>query len=244
MQNGFIGKAGMRRRAALCSLLAAVLFGVVSAADLGAESPSVPNIHRLDGRPFSIDSLKGKVVVLDFWASWCIPCRASFPFFDSLQRKYASQGLSVVGLTLEDNDDGVAAFLDAVPVGFLIVRDPTGKAGEAFNVVAMPTTFLLDREGRVAARFEGGDKQTHAKLESAVATLLAGGPLPPGTDVRISKGLEATSDIKAWQRGYLADPIMSLDGDAATRQFKEHIHASKEAAAGDGGASGGGCGCN
>ena len=62
--------------------------------------------------------------------------------------------------------------------------------------------------------------------------------------MRVSKELEATGEIKAWQRGYLADPIMSLDGDAVTRLFKEHIHASKEAAAGDGGASGGGCGCN
>ncbi len=183
-------------------------------------------------------------MVLDFWASWCIPCRTSFPFFNSLQRKYASEGLSVVGLTLEDNEDAVAAFLDDVPADFLVVRDPSGKSGEAFNVVAMPTTFLLDRDGRVAARFEGGDSRTHARLEAAVATLLAGAPLPPGTDVRVSTDLEATSGIKAWQRGYLADPIMSLDGDAVTRLFKEHIHASKEAAAGDGGASGGGCGCN
>ena len=65
-----------------------------------------------------------------------------------------------------------------------------------------------------------------------------------GTSVRVSKDLEATGSIKAWQRGYLADPIMSLDGDAVTRLYKDHIHASKEAAAGDGGASGGGCGCN
>ena len=114
----------------------------------------------------------------------------------------------------------------------------------AFDVVAMPTTLLLDREGRVAARFEGGDKETHAKLEAAAALLLAGDTLPKGTGVRVSSDLEATGTIKAWQRGYLADPIMSLDGDPATRIFKEHIHASKEAAAGDGGAAGGGCGCN
>ena len=232
----------MRRRA-LRRLLSFGLF-LLTVASQGAQPPSASNMHRLDGLPFSLDSLRGKVVVLDFWASWCIPCRTSFPFLDSLQSKYGSKGLSVVGLTLEENEDGIRAFLDAVPVSFVVVRDPSGMAGESFNVVAMPTTFLLDRQGRVAARFEGGDKQTHAKLESAVVTLLSGNPLPPGTDVRVSTGLEATSDIKAWQRGYLADPIMSLDGDAATRQFKEHIHASKEAAAGDGGASGGGCGCN
>jgi len=206
-------------------------------------APSPP-LQLLDGRSFSLRSLEGKVVVLDFWASWCIPCRTSFPFFDSLQRRYGPGGLSVVGLSLEEDAEAVAAFLDEVPADFTIARDPTGRAGEAFDVVAMPTTFLLDRSGRVAARFEGGDKATHARLESAVAILLAGGTLPPGTDVRVAADLEATSGIKAWQRGYLADPIMSLDGDAVTRLFKEHIHASKEAAAGDGGASGGGCGCN
>jgi thiol-disulfide isomerase/thioredoxin len=182
--------------------------------------------------------------VLDFWASWCIPCRTSFPFLDTLQARYESQGLRVVGLTLEDNEDAINAFLDVVLVRFTIVRDPTGHAGDVFNVVAMPTTFLLDREGRVAARFEGGDKRTHASLESAVSTILSGGTLAPGADVRVARSLEATSSLKAWQRGYLADPLMSLDGDALTRMLREHIHASKEGSAGDGGPSGGGCGCN
>ena len=209
-----------------------------------AEPPPDLKIHFLDGKPFSLAALKGRVVVLDFWASWCAPCRASFPFFGGLQQKYGSRGLSVVGLTLEESEDAITDFLDDVPATFPIVRDPTGGAGEAFGVVAMPTTFLLDREGRVVARFEGSDKNVHAKLEEAVTTLLAGGTLPAGAAVRVSKGLEATGSLKAWQRGHLADPIMSLDGTAASQIFREHIHASKEGAAGDGGASGGGCGCN
>jgi thiol-disulfide isomerase/thioredoxin len=228
----------------VCRLLAFSFVLLFPLAARAGDPASTPGLQLLDGRAFSLRSLEGKVVVLDFWASWCVPCRTSFPFFDSLQRRYGARGLSVVGLTLEENGDAIAAFLDDVPADFVIARDPTGKAGEAFDVVAMPTTFLLDRNGRVVARFEGGDKKTHEKLESAVTTLLAGATLPPGTDVRVSTDLEATSGIKAWQRGYLADPIMSLDGDAVTRIFKEHIHASKEAAAGDGGASGGGCGCN
>jgi cytochrome c biogenesis protein CcmG, thiol:disulfide interchange protein DsbE len=201
-------------------------------------------MRRMNGNPFSLDSLKGQVVVLDFWASWCVPCRTSFPFMDALQAKYESRGLRVVGLTLEDNEEAIRAFLEAVPARFPIVRDPSGHAGEAFGVVAMPTTFLLDPDGRIAARFEGGDKSVHAKIEAAVTTLLSGGALQPGADVRVARSLEATSRIKAWQRGYLADPIMNLDGDAITRLLREHIHASKEGAAGDGGAAGGGCGCN
>ena len=197
-----------------------------------------------DGKPVSLASYKGRVVVLDFWASWCAPCRKSFPFLNGLQSRYGPQGLAVVGLTLEEDDAAVAAFLTQVPASFTIARDPTGAAGEALGVVAMPTTFLIDREGRVAARFEGGDESVHAKIEAAAATLLAGGALAAGTDVRVAASLQATGDLKAWERGYLADPIMSLDGDPLTRIIREHVHASKEGASGDGGAAGGGCGCN
>jgi len=138
---------------ALRPLAAALLLSALPTAGLAVEPASAVKLQNRNGSPFSLESLKGQVVVLDFWASWCIPCRTSFPFLDSLQEKYAPQGLRVVGLTLEDNEDAINAFLDAVLVRFPIVRDPTGHAGDVFNVVAMPTTFLLDREGRVAARF-------------------------------------------------------------------------------------------
>lgn len=208
------------------------------------EIPSGLKVYSFDGKPFSLESLKGRIVVLDFWASWCVPCRSSFPFFNALVEKHGSRGVSMLGLTLEDDTDAITSFLDAVPAVFPIIRDPTGRAGEIFEVVAMPTTFLIDREGRLVARFEGSDKHTHERLEAAVQTLLDQGTLPADAGVRVSKGLEATGGIKAWQRGYLADPIMSLDGSVFRQVFDEHIHASKEGAAGNGGPSGGGCGCN
>jgi thiol-disulfide isomerase/thioredoxin len=198
----------------------------------------------MNDTPFPLDSLKGSVVVLDFWAPWCVPCRASFPALDALQRKYEKQGVRVLGLTLDTNDDAIVAFLNAVPVDFTILRDASGQAGEAFHVVAMPTTFVLDKVGRVAARFEGGGPAARAKLEAAVATLLAGGSLAADAGLRVAASAEATGPVKAWERGYLADPIMNLDGDRLTQVLREHVHASKEAAAGNGGAAGGGCGCN
>jgi cytochrome c biogenesis protein CcmG, thiol:disulfide interchange protein DsbE len=227
-------------RLGLCAIFA---FSAVARA---AAPPSAPDLtlERRGGAPLRLSSLKGKVVLLDFWASWCIPCRTSFPFFDALHTRYGAKGLEVVGLTLEPKRESVETFLEAVPVRFSIAFDPTGRAGELFGVVAMPTTFLLDREGVIAARFEGGDKSVHTRIEAAVATLLAGGTLPKGTDVRIASGLHATGTLKAWDRTYLADPIMNLDGDPITQILREHVHASKEAAAGGGGAAGGGCGCN
>jgi len=215
----------------------------LSAAPPGAGQPA-PAIHAtdLDGHPFSLEALKGRVVLLDFWASWCGPCRKSLPEFDRLQSKYGGRGLQVVGMSLDETQEAVTDFLVNVPVHFTILQDPFGTTGQAFGVVAMPTTFLLDREGRIAARFEGGD---HLEAEeAAVATLLAGGKVAPDSSVRVATGLRATGTLKAWNRGHLADPIMSLDGDPLARMMREHIHSSKESAAGDGGAAGGGCGCN
>jgi peroxiredoxin len=192
------------------------------------------------GRAFSLAAFKGQVVLVDFWASWCGPCRKSLPELDGLQDRFATQGVKVVGVSLDTEPGSMTAFLEKVPVRFSILNDPTGQIGEAYSVVAMPTTFLIDRDGRIVARFEGG---THTQEEAAaVAALLAGGGAPK--EVRVASGLRATGGLKAWRRGHLADPIMNLDGDSLTAMLREHIHASKEGAAGNGGAAGGGCGCN
>src|SRR5512140_906917 len=207
-----------------------------------ADGPAY-SLHTLDDRPFTLESEKGKVVVLDFWAPWCVPCRKSFPFLDGLQAKYEAR-VAVLGLTLEQNLDPVLRFIEEVPVRFPILRDPAGLSGEAFHVAAMPTTIVLGPDGRYEGRFEGGDPKTHEKLERAVVKILGGQHLGDDDSVRVGSGAESTGAVHAWERGYLADPIMNLDGDALTRQISEHVHASKEGAAGDGGSSGGGCGCN
>ncbi len=201
-------------------------------------------LEDLDGRRVSLEPYRGRVVVLDFWATWCAPCRGSFRFFDALQRRDGERGVTVLGLTLEEDGETIAGFLDTVEVDFPIVRDPSGAAGARFSVEAMPTTFVFDRSGRLAGRFEGSGEDVHARIEEAVETLLAGGTVSPGAGVRVAPGLRETGGVKAWRRTYLADPIMSLEGDVLSRMLHEHIHASKEGAAGDGGPSGGGCGCN
>ena len=225
-----------------CRIGAALLFlaiAVLSAAGKGDAAPAI-RLQDQTGKAFSLEAFRGQVVVVDFWASWCGPCRRSLPGLDALQAKFANQGVKVVGVSLDADATSVTAFLEQVPVQFTILHDPAGKTGEAFSVVAMPTTFLIDREGRIAGRFEGG---AHVQEEAAaVAALLAG--TATTKEVRVASGLQATGSLKAWQRGHLADPIMSLDGDRLSAMIREHIHASKEGAAGNGGAAGGGCGCN
>lgn len=194
------------------------------------------------GGTFSLAAQKGKVVLVDFWASWCGPCRKSLPALDQLQARYKAQGLVVVGVSLDDDVANAANFLDRVPVSFTILTDTSGASAEAYHVVAMPTSFIVDTEGRIVARFEGGEHM--AAVEATIQGLFKGTKLNPQTDVRVAGGLQATGNLKAWRRGHLADPFMALDGDPLTQLLHEHIYASKEASSGNGGAAGGGCGCN
>lgn len=217
-------------------------------APLPAAAPSAPSGA---GKDFSFQDLKGttrtlrefhgKVVLLEFWAPWCVPCRKGFPWLDGLQKRHAESGLQVLAVTLETDDDSVASFLSDHPVSFVVGRDRSGQSAELYEVAAMPTTIVLDREGREVARFEGGGESLHPKLESAVVGALAGGGAKVAS---VRKKAGARGHLRPWERGYLADPIMNLDGDRLTRAMREHIHASKEAASGDGGLAGGGCGCN
>ena len=228
------------RRPWLAFLMVIPLLLSVPVLHAGAPAP-VLKANDLRGKAFALDSLKGKVVLLDFWASWCGPCRKSFPFIDSLQSRYGAMGFQAVGVSLDEDLSAVNAFLERTPVKFTVLSDTTGKSAETYGVVAMPTSFLIDQEGNIVARFEGGE-HLKAEEEAVVALLQKRGA--PGADLRVASGLQATGSLKAWQRGHLADPIMSLDGDRLTSMFREHIHASKEGASGNGGAAGGGCGCN
>lgn len=201
----------------------------------------------LQGTSHRLEEFRGRVVLLEFWASWCIPCRKGFPFLDALQAKYAAAGLQVVAVTLENDDEAVGAFLTDFPgVRFLVGRDRSERGGELYGVEAMPSAFLLDRDGRQIGRIEGGTDAAHQRIEAAVEAALRGGTIA-GLSTGAVPRPETTAHkagLRAWDRGYLADPIMSLDGGVLKRSLKEHVFASKEGAAGDGGVAGGGCGCN
>ena len=198
----------------------------------------------LAGAPHKLSDLRGHLVLLEFWASWCVPCREGFPFLEGLRAAHETAGLKVLAVTLETEDAAVNDFVTAHPGRFLIGRDPSGRAAETFEVAAMPTSVLIDPQGKVLARFEGGTDTVHRQIETAVEAALRQDPLAAAQAGTTPRRRTSEGSLRAWERGYLADPIMNLDGDPLTRSFREHIHASKEAAAGDGGVAGGGCGCN
>jgi thiol-disulfide isomerase/thioredoxin len=108
-----------------------------------------------DGTPLRLSSLKGKVVLLDFWATWCAGCKVEIPWFIEFQKAYKAKGLSNVGIALDDEGwKKVSPYLAKNPINYAIVTAPPEFA-ERWGVTALPVTMLIDRSGRVAATHRG-----------------------------------------------------------------------------------------
>lgn len=119
-----------------------------------------------------VQGAHGKVVLLDFWASWCTPCRKSFPWMNALQKKYAAQGLTVIAVNLDMEKRLAAEFLQVTPAQFRVEYDPKGDLATKLNVSAMPTSFLLDRNGKIVKQHAGFREAQLAVREQEIERLL------------------------------------------------------------------------
>jgi thiol-disulfide isomerase/thioredoxin len=124
----------------------------------------------------SLAAYKGKVVYLDFWASWCTPCKLSFPWMNELARSYAQRGLVVVAVNVDHDRDAADRFLHDTPASFPVVYDPDGKIAERFQVKDMPTSVLIGRDGQVHYVHQGFVPAKEGEYATHVASLLGGAP--------------------------------------------------------------------
>jgi len=155
----------------LVPALLLVLAASASAVDVGGRAPEI-GINDLNGRPVRMASLRGKVVLVDFWASWCAPCRQEFPVLERLHRTYASQGLAIVGVSVDNDVANVRSFLRRNSASFLIAHDPRKVAAARYGGTAMPSSYIIDRRGIVRHYHPGFRANDAATIEREVQALL------------------------------------------------------------------------
>ena len=125
-----------------------------------------------DQLPNKLSNLKGQVVYLDFWASWCKPCRKSFPWMNKMQQKYAAQGLQIIAINLDTEEALAKAFLDKIPAEIPIIYDPEGKIASDYQLVGMPSSYLIDKEGKIRFSHKGFFTRTQPLYEQELILLL------------------------------------------------------------------------
>ena len=152
--------------------------GDLAAAAARGDRPQAPDftLERLDEEgELALSSLAGKAVVLNLWASWCIPCKEEAPFLEEVWQGNRQRGLVVVGLDAKDFRRDARAFMRRYDLTFPVVYDGPGSTLEDFGVTGFPETFVIDREGRIVDAFVGGvtSEEDQAELRDAVDRALA-----------------------------------------------------------------------
>jgi cytochrome c biogenesis protein CcmG/thiol:disulfide interchange protein DsbE len=123
-----------------------------------------------DGKAIKLEDLRGKVVLLNFWASWCVPCRAEAKALEETWKKYKDRGVVFLGVNIQDKEDNARAFIEEFRISYLNGRDSGGKIAIDYGVWGIPETFFIDRQGRITYKHAGAMNAPliTAKLEQAL----------------------------------------------------------------------------
>ena len=129
-------------------------------------------VNSIQALELTLAKHKGDVIYVDFWASWCVPCRKSFPWMNAIQKKYQSQGFTVISVNLDANDDLAQKFLKKTPASFAVIYDPKGKIAKHFAIQGMPSSMLINREGKITKRHTGFFTKKIPQYQSEIEQLL------------------------------------------------------------------------
>lgn len=148
-------------------------FMTITHAQVPATTSSMAASNMLPASDINWSKYAGKVVVVDFWASWCGPCRDSFPWMKQMQAKYAKQGLVFVAVNVDRDPTLASKFIQQYQPNFEVRSDPQGKLANQFKVAGMPSTFILGRNGKPVSKHQGFFKAKQASYEAELVRLLA-----------------------------------------------------------------------
>ena len=157
---------------AVGTIVGAVLLCLSLNIHAASKAPSF-TLKDLGGQNISLDQFKGEVVYVDFWATWCPPCRKSFPWMEQMHKRYKDLGLKIVAISLDGKRGVIDKFLKDNPVSFMILQDPNGKIADAYKLKGMPSSYLIDRKGNIRITHAGFRDKDKAMLESSFKELLS-----------------------------------------------------------------------
>ena len=160
----------MRTPIHLLIALTACLLSLSALAQKPAPDFTLPTIP--DNSEITLSDLKGRVVYLDFWATWCPPCRKSFPWMDDMQTQYADDGLTIIAISIDRKRELAERFVQQMEPSFTIAHDPKGTVSRKYGVNAMPTSYLIDRQGNIVNTHIGFRNSDKDKLEQQIEDLL------------------------------------------------------------------------
>lgn len=157
----------------LLTLVAALLLAVSARAESVSGPAPKFTLQTLEGKEVSLSDLKGQVIMINFWASWCTPCRQEMPLLNEIYDTYKKAGFTLVGINLDEDKGDAEDFLKKVPVTFPVLHDPLGAVAELYDNRAMPSSYFIDRQGKLAHLHRGYRPGEEKDYKAVIRKLIA-----------------------------------------------------------------------
>lgn len=145
---------------------------IILAAFLGFLAIALNLKAATEERSFDINNYQGKVVYLDFWASWCVPCRKSFPWMNKMRQKYSNEQLEIIAINLDKEHDLALEFLKNYPAEFTVMFDPKGELAKKYQIPGMPSSILFDQKGKAIEAHGGFFEEKINEYEHQIETAI------------------------------------------------------------------------
>ena len=158
----------MRFRSSLILFLLACI-GTVSAAD---QAPDFVGLGIIDGQPLRLSDYRGKVVFIDFWASWCPPCLVSLPAYEQMRAEIGTEEFEIIAINVDEDPQNGVFFLEDHPVSYPVLKDTDGDIRIPYRVRSLPVSFLLDRDGNIIESYRSFKLGDEVELKAAIEALI------------------------------------------------------------------------
>ena len=152
-------------------IVSGVLSTLASAASMQGRAPDF-TLKTQDGKSISLSELRGQVVMINFWATWCGPCRKEMPLLEALYKRYNRLGFTLLGVNVEEDPSGADEYLAETPVSFPILYDRANNVSKLYDVNAMPSTVIVDRQGNVRFLHKGYQPGYENEYQDQIRTLI------------------------------------------------------------------------